>query len=57
MENFWEYVGLVLSAFFAYKVYMDAKERGNNAAAFWAISAFLAWIIVLPVYWFRNLRE
>lgn len=57
MENFWEYVGLVLSVFFAYKVYMDAKERGNNAAAFWAISAFLAWIIVLPVYWFRNLRE
>ncbi|HIU63452.1 MAG TPA: hypothetical protein IAB06_00210 [Candidatus Avacidaminococcus intestinavium] len=57
MNDFWQYVGLILSIFFAYKVYMDAKERGNDAAIFWAASVFLAWIIVLPFYWFKNVKE
>lgn len=52
--DFWQYVGVILSVFFAYMVYKDAKDRGNNSATFWAIGAFLAWIIVLPIYWLRS---
>jgi hypothetical protein len=34
-------------SFFCLSVYKDAKARGNDAAIFWAIATFLAWIIVL----------
>lgn len=52
-----QYIGLAISLFFAYQVYKDAKARGNDAAIFWAIGVFLAWIIILPIYWFKYMRD
>ena len=52
-----QYIGLAISLFFAYQVYKDAKARGNEAAIFWSIATFLAWIIVLPIYWFKHMRD
>ncbi len=37
---------LVVSAW----VYSDAKERGSNSPAMWAIGTFLFLIIVLPIW-------
>ena len=42
---------------FAYQVYKDAKVRGIEGAIFWAAATFLAWIIVLPIYWFKHMRD
>lgn len=52
-----QYIGLAISLFFAYQVYKDARARGNSAAIFWAIGTFLMWIVVLPIYWFKFMRD
>jgi hypothetical protein len=52
-----QYLGLAISLFFAYQVYKDAKSRGIEGAIFWAVATFLAWIIVLPIYWFKHMRD
>ncbi len=52
-----QYIGLAISLFFAYQVYKDAKSRGNSSALFWAIATFLMWIVVLPIYWFKFMRD
>lgn len=52
-----QYIGLAISLFFAYQVYKDAKARGNSSALFWAIATFLMWIVVLPIYWFKFMRD
>jgi len=57
MGDFVQYIGIALSLFFAFQVYKDAKNRKNEAAMFWAAATFIAWIFVLPVYWFKNMRE
>ena len=51
------YIGMAISLFFAYQVYKDAKARGNKGAIFWAIGTFLAWIVILPIYWFKHMRD
>lgn len=52
-----QYLGLLISVFFAYQVYKDAKARGIEGAIFWTAATFLAWIIVLPIYWFKHMRD
>lgn len=47
---------VMISLAMAYYVHNDAREHNNPNAAYWALGTFLAWIIFLPLYWFRNMR-
>ncbi|MDD4320287.1 MAG: hypothetical protein PHH31_01875 [Acidaminococcaceae bacterium] len=50
-------IGTIVSLGFAYYVYQDAKKRGLDDGALWAVATFLAWIVVLPIYYFKIMRK
>ena len=34
----------------------DARNHNNPRALLWAFATFMAWIIFLPLYWYKNMR-
>jgi hypothetical protein len=50
-------IGTIISLGFAYYVYQDAKKREIENGILWAVGTFLVWIIVLPIYYFKFMRD
>ena len=47
---------IIISLLLAYYVHNDARNHNNPRALLWAFATFMAWIIFLPLYWFKNMR-
>ena len=47
---------IAVSLYLAYYVHNDARNHNNPRALLWAFATFMAWIIFLPLYWYKNMR-
>lgn len=50
-------VGILLAITSAVFVYKDAEQRGVESRTLWAIGAFMAWIIFVPLYCYKHMLK